>query len=1002
MNKRISSPHQGSRHYLRVAFLSLAAGIGLSSASLSAETILFQESFETDGLGDRYKVQNPSDDGANDYFARREAGSSGVRARGGAADGQWHWSGRDIDGKGVAVDDLEANQARLWFKKFTASGYQNLEIRVAAAQGGNEHEFDDRLIFQYRFDGDDQWSTRGDGGKWTSDEEELTWDTAGGFRGRHTNSAGWYFEGDDTTVPPPGTPRLTQSFKEFSWQLWGRGETMEIRVFQKGNGSTEEYHFDNLRVTGLADLGRINPALNKSLFLETEGAGAGLLTIAIEPAAPSDGLMVYINPTDVNLQHIAGLPEYVVIPSGQNSIEVPFDIVHDQRFSGMPIWRMQLTAEGYGRTEVTYQVINIDPRPRLLITELHPSTAGGGPDRFVGPDHYSDTNGDGFRHGASDEFFEVINLDDKPVDMSFWWTIDDLGPRHIFPAGTVLQPGGVLVVFGGGNPTGKFGGAQVQTSSLGNLGLGNGGDNFSIIAGGSLLREVVYDGVLGLTLESLVIPPDQIFNLGFNVDEGGFGPGTGGAYVKMSDVHPDDGPPRPADEVNDRGTGAGPFFAPGYFPDGSGRPLMNWANELHLSVTSDAAQTPNQFNADLAVEEGDWFDVTIRLESAAGAGGVPVRLSVADNSSLHMPPSSDPLLVAFNAVDRASPKVRFEQTEVVLQGSEPATVRAYINRNARSEGSIIARIMAHADGVLFGYVLVEILDTYEDPTAVVINEVFGGVTGSGQDPNRNGIIEEPVEDQYIEIVNTSDVIIHLGGWRVLSWSTRNQTAEELVHVFPVGTLLAPGAAILVFGGGNEAAMNEMSNAHFGGAQIQVANVGGAGINIRQDFDGFAQVRNRYGAIVETVYWPRSLAAQGMALTRFPDLTGSWADDIQPEESELPAPHFDVSGTFERFSPGRGVSGEPFPGNDIELPVLGDSLPMADYIDSEGWTFDQVYGRIYTAYWPWIHADGRWLYNVPAGNGGRYQYDVEASAWTWTDTTAYPYYYNYNSSTWMSF
>jgi hypothetical protein len=969
---------------------------------VSAETIVFQESFETDGAGERYKAQNGSDDGSADYFARRETGSSGVRARGGALDGQWHWSGRDIDGDGVAVDDLEANQARLWFKPFTVAGYQNLEIRVAAAQGGNEHEFDDRIIFQYRFDGDDQWTTRGDGGNWTSEEEEPTWETAGGFRGRHTNSAGWYFEGDDTTVPPPGTPRLTQSFKEFSWQLWGRGESMEIRVFQKGNGSTEEYHFDNLRVVGHANLGRINPSLNKSMFVETEGAGAGLLTISIEPAAPSGGLQVHIDPTDVNLQHIAGLPEYVVIPSGQDSIEVPFDIVHDQRFSGMPVWRLQLTAEGYGRTEVTYQVVNIDPRPRLLITELHPAVAGGGPDRFVGANHYSDTNGDGFRHGGNDEFFEIINLDDKPVDMSFWWTIDDLGPRHVFPAGTVLQPGEVLVVFGGGTPTGKFGGAQVQTSSLGNLGLGNGGDNFSIIAGGALFREVVYDGVLGLTLESLVIPPEQIFNLGFNVDEGGFGPGTGGAYVKMSDVHPDDGPPRPADEVNDRGAGAGPFFAPGYYPDGSGRPLMNWANELHVSVASDAAQEPNQFNADIAVQEGNWFDVTIQLENPAGAGGVPVRLSVVENGSVHVPPSSDPLLVAFNAVDRASPKVFFEQSEVVMQGSEPVTVRAHISRNARAEGPIIARVMAHADDVLFGYAIVEILDTYEDPTAVVINEVFGGVSGSGMDPNRNGVIEELVEDQYIEIVNTSDVIIHLGGWRVLSWSTRNQTAEELVHVFPEGTLLAPGAAILVFGGGDEAAMNAMSNAHFGGARVQVANIGGAGVNIRQDFDGFAQIRNRYGAIVETVYWPASLAAQGMALTRFPDLTGPWADDIEPEQSELPAPHFDVSGAFELFSPGRTVAGEPFPGNGAELPVIGDALPLADYIDSEGWTYDQVYGRLYTAHWPWVHAHGRWHYNVAAGDGGRYQYDIEAAVWTWTDTTAYPYHYNYSSSEWMSF
>lgn len=1001
MKKESSSQLSGNLRSLRLGLPLLLACTGLPVVPIHAETIIFEESFETDGMGQRYKVQNPSDDDANDFFARRQTGSPGVRARGGALDGQYHWSGRDLDGDGVAIDDLERNQARLWFEPFTVSDYQNLEIRVVAAQGGNEFEFDDRLIFQYRFDGENQWTTRGDGDVWTSEEEELTWETAGGFRGRHTNSAAWYFEGDDTTVPPLGSPRLTQTFKEFSWRLWGRGETLEIRVFQKSNGSTEEYHFDNLRVIGESALGRVNASLNKSDFVETEGPGAGLLTIDIEPAAPAEGLEVNIHQTDVHQQHVAGLPDSVVIPSGQSSIEVPFDIVHDERFSGSPTWRFQLTAEGYGRTEVTYQVANIDPRPRLLISELHPSVAGGGPNRFVGADHFSDTNGDGFRD-SGDEFFEVINLDDKPVDMSFWWTIDDLGARHVFPAGTVLQPGEVLVVFGGGNPTGKFGGAQVQTASGGNHGLGNGGDNFSIIAGGALVREVVYDGVLGLTLESLVIPPDQILNLGFNVDEGAFGPGTGGAYVKMSDVHPDDGPPRAADEENDVGTGAGPFFAPGYYPDGSGRPLMNWSNEFDIGVASDAAQVPNQFNADLAVAEGDWFDITIQLKEPAGAGGVTVRLSVVENDSVHVAPSSDPLLIAFNKVDRASPKIRFEQPEVMLQGSDPVTVRAFVSSGSRPEGSIVARVMAHADDVLFDYALVEILDTYEDPTSVVINEVFGGVTGSGMDPNQNGIIEELVDDQYIELVNTSDVTIHLGGWRVLSWSTRNRTGEELVHVFPEGTLLAPDAAILVFGGGDEAAMNAASSTHFGGAKVQVANVGGAGVNIREDFDGFAQVQNRYGAIVETVYWPSSLAAQGMALTRFPDLTGPWADDIEPPEDQLPAPHLDVSGTFEFFSPGRTVSGEPFPGNSTQLPDLGSSLPMADYIDPDGWAFDQVYGWLNTADWPWVFASGRWWYNIPDGFGGRYLYDLETADWTWTNTTFYPWYYDYSSGTWLSF
>ncbi|MCP3904195.1 MAG: hypothetical protein GY715_11240, partial [Planctomycetes bacterium] len=47
------------------------------------------------------------------------------------------------------------------------------------------------------------------------------------------------------------------------------------------------------------------------------------------------------------------------------------------------------------------------------------------------------------------------------------------GPRHVFPAGTVIPDQCVVVVFGGGFPNGLYGGALVQVASSGALGLNN-------------------------------------------------------------------------------------------------------------------------------------------------------------------------------------------------------------------------------------------------------------------------------------------------------------------------------------------------------------------------------------------------------------------------------------------------------------------------------------------------------------------------------------------------
>ncbi|MCH8913278.1 MAG: lamin tail domain-containing protein [Planctomycetes bacterium] len=104
-------------------------------------------------------------------------------------------------------------------------------------------------------------------------------------------------------------------------------------------------------------------------------------------------------------------------------------------------------------------------------------------------------NGGAEGHFIEDEFVEIYNNSGADLDMSGWEIQDNGNPVHVFPPGTVVADQCAIVVFGGGTPTGAFGGAVVQTSSTGNLSLSNSGATLSLVDAGAV--EVVsetYDG----------------------------------------------------------------------------------------------------------------------------------------------------------------------------------------------------------------------------------------------------------------------------------------------------------------------------------------------------------------------------------------------------------------------------------------------------------------------------------------------------------------------------
>ena len=169
------------------------------------------------------------------------------------------------------------------------------------------------------------------------------------------------------------------------------------------------------------------------------------------------------------------------------------------------------------------------PQPLLIINEVlydPPSGIEG------------DANGDGTREAQEDEFIEFVNLGGT-LDLSGYTVHDNAQERHVFPQGTIIPSGGVLVLFGGGNPTGAFGNAIVQTATNGILNMNNNGDFVTVYnANGEVVLTFDIDPLSNNPDESysrypdLNTEPDSEGNLFYQhasiPDSGGtlFSPGT--------------------------------------------------------------------------------------------------------------------------------------------------------------------------------------------------------------------------------------------------------------------------------------------------------------------------------------------------------------------------------------------------------------------------------------------------------------------------------------------
>lgn len=203
-----------------------------------------------------------------------------------------------------------------------------------------------------------------------------------------------------------------------------------------------------------------------------------------------------------------------------------------------------LVEDGRGGSDSENVAIAVSSQqPQLVINEI-----------LADPGTVCDANGDGKGDSTQDEFVELVNAGAAPLDISGWTLSDAVQVRHVFAANTVLPAGGAIVVFGGGTPTGTFGGSLVCTASTKSLGLNNPGDTVTIKNGSTVIATYTYGAeggkkhsitrnpdITGSFVEITTIPAagGRTFSAGTKVDGTPFGaviPSARGDLDKSGDV----------------------------------------------------------------------------------------------------------------------------------------------------------------------------------------------------------------------------------------------------------------------------------------------------------------------------------------------------------------------------------------------------------------------------------------------------------------------------------
>lgn len=262
-------------------------------------------------------------------------------------------------------------------------------------------------------------------------------------------------------------------------------------------------------------------SVNPSNLAENEDA---IATITVSLNAATNQLVTvalnFAGSATIDVDYAVENPTIQIQP-GQTQASTTLSVIDDNAIEGeeniiITLGNVTNAIAGENQQE-TITISDDDLNVPLVLNEILYDPSNSGLD--------GDANGDGQYAQNEDEFIELYNNSNTALDVSGFEVYDtealEAGvPRHVIPEGTVIPPFSALVVFGGGNPTGDFGGSLVQTSTTGDMNLNNAGD---------ILTVLDPDGVVIITFD--IEPLSNNPNEGFTRS-----PDITGDFARHSDV----------------------------------------------------------------------------------------------------------------------------------------------------------------------------------------------------------------------------------------------------------------------------------------------------------------------------------------------------------------------------------------------------------------------------------------------------------------------------------
>jgi hypothetical protein len=211
------------------------------------------------------------------------------------------------------------------------------------------------------------------------------------------------------------------------------------------------------------------------------------------------------------------------------------------------------------------------------------------------------------------------------------------------------------------------------------------------------------------------------------------------------------------------------------------------------------------------------------------------------------------------------------------------------------DGPQSAELRATAPGYVSFSATMTVADDGDPLHPLVINEVFVSGEGDANLDGATGRVQDHFDDEFVEIVNRGAGALDLGGYQL--FASGSGVAR---HIFPPGSVLAAGAAMVVFGGGHPATGITPA---FGHAWVQTASATTLGLYLTEP-SAHLSLRNPVGVEAASFAYDDQHHSPE-SLTLDPDIVGTPA-------AHGPASAASTGGTDGlRYSPGTRADGQPF-------------------------------------------------------------------------------------------